>query len=382
MKLIRKLLSAVAGLLILLGAYVGVFSLLAAGKRYPLTGKAAPTPGLRGAYHVHGTASDGTLGAWAIGRAAARAGLSFVVLTDHNVEVLPPPRWVRGVLVIHQAEESTPYGHVVALGVPRGLNPEERRSDPIAAIHRLGGKAVLAHPVQKRNPWTDWNSALEADGLELHSGDTMWRQALERPGTLACAMGAYLANPTHGLLSLATPQPEATARLLEISSASPRVGLCAVDAHGRPPYEQVFSTLSMHLSPEITSLPEDPLQASQVVLDQLSSGKALCVFDALGDAEGFALEGLVGRTARMGATVSVKLPPTGKAQARVLVHGAGRLEDDGKTVRLTRAGAAQVEVQLLAPDCAVGQQWRPWIVTSPFKVLPAGELLEATPASP
>ena len=45
-----------------------------------------PTNGMtvRGAYHVHSTVSDGTGSIDEIAAAAARAGLQFVILTDHG----------------------------------------------------------------------------------------------------------------------------------------------------------------------------------------------------------------------------------------------------------------------------------------------------------
>ncbi|MFZ5471130.1 MAG: PHP domain-containing protein [Myxococcota bacterium] len=363
----RQLLRAFFGLLVLAGAYVGLFSLFAGSKPYPVTGVRGTEGMVRGAYHVHSTASDGEGEVRELAHAARRAGLRFVVLTDHNVERLPEPVFVEGVLVIHQVEESTPYGHVVALGAPRGLNEEERKTDPIEAIRRLGGTAVLAHPVQPRNPWRDWDGGTLANGLELYSGDSMLREVLRQPNRLACSAGSYLANPPHGLMVLVQPAHEARERLL---SLTPRQGvpiaLCAHDAHGTPPYETVFKAMSLHLA--LRTLPEDAEQASRVVLDSLARGDFLCAFDALGDASAFALAGLEGRTMRVGASVRALLPPAGDVQTRVAVYGAAKLGADGRTITFDRVGTAQIEVQLLAPGCILGDEWRPWIVINPIRV--------------
>src|SRR5262245_42165313 len=55
-----------------------------------------------GAFHVHSTASDGSGDRAAIASAARRAGLAFVILTDHGdgTAVPAPPAYVDGVLLI------------------------------------------------------------------------------------------------------------------------------------------------------------------------------------------------------------------------------------------------------------------------------------------
>ena len=77
----------------------------------------------------------------------------------------------------------------------------------------------------------------------------------------------------------------------------------------------VFRALAMYLPPpEGTTpqpLPEEPRAAAEVVVKGLASGRALCAFRALGEPEGFALEGLdtERREARVGEVLTVRLPP-------------------------------------------------------------------------
>ncbi|HYQ81065.1 MAG TPA: PHP domain-containing protein, partial [Anaeromyxobacteraceae bacterium] len=87
-------------------------------------------------------------------RAAREAGLQFVVVTDHNVMSQEDQGYRDGVLVVEGSEVSAPYGHIVALGVPRELTREERQRDTIGTIRALGGQAVLAHPFHPRRPFT------------------------------------------------------------------------------------------------------------------------------------------------------------------------------------------------------------------------------------
>jgi hypothetical protein len=98
----------------------------------------------------------------------------------------------------------------------------------------------------------------------------------------------------------------------------------------------------------------------------------VCAFRALGEPEGFALEGLDAerREARVGQVLTVRLPLEAGEQVRLEVWGAGRLRPDGRSVELVEAGAVQVEVWARAPGSFFGTRWRPWIVPSPVRVLP------------
>ena len=70
-----------------------------------------------GAYHVHSRRSDGAADKRTIAQAAARAGLAFVILTDHGDGTRPPdpPEYLEGVLCVDAVEISTDEGHYVAL---------------------------------------------------------------------------------------------------------------------------------------------------------------------------------------------------------------------------------------------------------------------------
>ncbi|MBI3184959.1 MAG: PHP domain-containing protein [Myxococcales bacterium] len=345
---------------------MGVHSIAAGGVEYPVTGGQPRRSGVRGAYHVHTSAShDGHASAEAVAAAARATGLQFVVLTDHNLEQIPEPAFVDGVLLIHGVELSTPSGHAVALGVPHGLTEEQRRGDAVGAVLAMGGQVYLAHPVHPHNPWRDPDAGARATGFELYSGDTMFRRAVTSPASLACALGAYFANPVHGMMVLSRPDPDAVAALL--GPGIPRAGLCSHDAHGVPPHEAPFSAMAIYVP--LSSLSKEPREAAREVLESLASGEALCAFDALGDPAGFELRGLgASRSAAVGQPLTVKLPPTGNAKTRVAVFGAARLLDEGLTILPERPGLALMEVQLLAPGCLWSEEWRPWIVPSPIVV--------------
>jgi hypothetical protein len=376
-----KLLKALVGLVMMGVGVAGFFTVSATFADYPVIPTREDVPGwVRGAFHVHTTRSDGRGTVEEVAAAAKAAGLRFVVLTDHNDFGPREPAYMEGVLLVPGVELSTAHGHLVAFGMERPLEGVRAWMDGgemEAAVEKAGGVSVLAHPVQRRNPWRHDEAARRVDGFELYSADTFFRDALRHPvSRLLPAVGASLGQPVHGVMLLVGPQPEPTARLLELTREKPRVALCSHDAHGLPRYEDVFQSLAMYLPPsEGTTpqpLPEDPRAAADVVVKGLASGRALCAFRALGEPEGFALEGLDAerREARVGDVLTVRLPPHVGDQVRIEVRGAGRLRPDGRSVELVEAGAVQVEAWVKAPGSFFGTEWRPWIVPSPIRVLP------------
>lgn len=379
---VAKGVQAVLGTLLLLLGVAGLFAMPASCARYPVVPpkEGAPT-WVRGAFHVHTTRSDGRGTPGEVARAAKTAGLDFVVLTDHNDFKPPAPAWVDGVLLVPGVEISTSEGHLAAFGMERpleGVRPWMPPGAAVKAVAAAGGTAVLAHPVQQRNPWKDEDSAREAPGFELYSADTFFRQAVRSPvSRLLPAVGAYLGNPGHGVLLLVSPEPEPGARFLELARERPHLAFCAHDAHGLPSYEAVFESLAMYLPPELvpSPLPTDAAEAAARVSRALGSGRAVCAFRALGEPAGFALDGLdlERREARVGDVLEVRLPGNPEEEVvRVEVWGDGRLRPDGRSVELTAEGVVQVEVWARGPGRFFGTEWRPWIVPSPVRVVPRG----------
>ncbi len=150
---------------------------------------------VRGAVHVHTRRSDGSGTMDAVAAAAARAGLQFLVVTDHGDASRNPerPAYRSGVLCIDAVEISTQAGHLVALGLPTAPYPlggEPR--DVIEDVRRLGGFAIVAHPVSDKesSQWMDWTAPF--GGLEWLNGDSEWRD--ESPAVLGRTLLTYPFN--------------------------------------------------------------------------------------------------------------------------------------------------------------------------------------------
>ena len=133
---------------------------------------------LAGAFHVHTTRSDGTAGADAIAAAAARAGLQFVILTDHGdaTRTPDPPAYRHGVLVLDAVEVSTRGGHYVAVGMPAAPYPLGGDADAVAEdVRRLGGFGVAAHPDSAKGELKWSGEPAIIDGIEWLNLDSEWR---------------------------------------------------------------------------------------------------------------------------------------------------------------------------------------------------------------
>ena len=256
------------------------------------------TAPVRGAIHIHTRRSDGTGTVDDVAAAAERAGLSFIVVTDHGDGMLPPelPAYRGRVLVIDAVEISTEGGHIVALGMkpaPYPLGGEPR--DVIEDVKRLDGFVIAAHPASAKPElqWTDWS--LPIDGLEWVNGDSEWRD--ESAFSLVRTLLTY---PGRGRESLAAllDYPEQLMERWDALNAGRRViAIAAADAHARigfrnlgepydrrallplPSYETVFSTFSIAL-PDV-ALTGNASADAAAVLDAIRRGQLYSTVDAL-----------------------------------------------------------------------------------------------------
>ena len=133
---------------------------------------------IAGAYHVHSVRSDGSGNRETIAAAAARAGLKFVIITDHGdgTRVPDAPAYIAGVLCIDAVEISTTGGHYVALGLGPAPYPLGGQAAAVVEdVARLGGFGFAAHPDSTRTElaWSDWT--LPFDGIEWVNADSEWR---------------------------------------------------------------------------------------------------------------------------------------------------------------------------------------------------------------
>src|SRR5688572_3185882 len=253
---------------------------------------------VRGAIHVHSERSDGTGTVDEIAAAAARAGLAFIVMTDHGdaTREPDPPQYRSGVLVIDSVETSTEGGHVVAQGLPKSPYPLAGEArDVVEDVARLGGFSIAAHPGSEKPElrWIEWVSPF--DGLEWLNGDSEWRD--ESAWSLARALFTYPARKAETLVTL-LDRPDAVVGRWDVLTRRRRVvAVAGADAHARvglrslgepyensgylplPAYEQVFRTFSIAL-PQLT-LTGGAAADGTAIVDAIRQGHVYSMVDGL-----------------------------------------------------------------------------------------------------
>jgi hypothetical protein len=348
---------------------------------------------VRGAFHIHTNRSDGTGTIEEVAAAAARAGLQFIVLTDHGDGMRAPlaPAMHGGVLVLDGVEISTSSGHYVALGL-RDASPYRLAGEPrdvVEDVRRMGGFGVAAHPDSPKPQlrWGGWDAI--ADGLEWLNADTEWRD--ESRASLVRSLATYPWRPAETVGALVSHHPRPLlSRWDDLARTRRTVGLAAVDAHARigmrdgpdpyggrvlakiPSYEASFETFALHVELS-TPFSGDAARDGAALLDAIREGHVYTTLDALaapGDVgfEAWTSDGAM--RARMGDF----LAPDGSA----IEWRAAAAAPEGSTLRLLCDGKTTAE----RPATAV-LKWRHESVVgedlskSGAGILPAACRLEA-----
>ena len=271
-----------------------------------------------GILHIHSTRSDGRGTPDEIAAAAARAGATFIVFTDHGDATRPPdaPVYRSGVLCLDGVEISTTGGHYIALDMPAAPYPlagEPR--DVVDDVRRLGGFGIAAHPDSPKAElrWSDWDAPF--DGVEWINPDSSWRvHAASGWGSrfrLVEGLLHYPIRPEETLASLLTGFEETMARWNTLAGRRRVVGVAGVDAHAKlelrnanpgdnrfsiplPTYEASFRMLSVHVTPE-RPLSGDAATDAALLMRAIRAGHLYTAIDGLASPPAFDFTATNGR---------------------------------------------------------------------------------------
>jgi hypothetical protein len=361
-------------------------------------------PGIRGAFHIHTRRSDGSGTPDEIAAAAARAGLKFIILTDHETAASEPtrPYYRNGVLVLEGVEISSDDGHVVAVGLPRSPYPlgGEAR-DVIEDVARMGGMTIAAHPGSPKADlqWDAWDEPF--DGIEWVNIDSEWRD--ESALSLLGAPFTYAFRRAETLARL-LDRPEPVLQRWDALTVRRRVvAIAASDAHARvglrsgepddpllgvhlPSYEAIFRTLSVTIA--AGSFTGEADADARVVLDAIRRGHLHSTIDAMAapaafsftassGSHRFAAGDIVGRT---GDRIEFQIDSNAPGDARIVLLKNGKEEASATGARLRHVAAREpatyrAEVHLTE---APGRPPVPWVLSNPIYV----GLNDAVPSLP
>lgn len=348
-------------------------------------------PEIIGNLHLHTTASDGTGTHAQVATAAARAGLDFIIYTDHNITVEGKEGWVeaagREILCLMGQEVNDQrripeVNHLLCHFVTSDL--QEEATEPqtlIDTVNRQGGLSFLAHPLERPGigaardtyPWLDWNIT-GFTGIELWNAmtDVKW-QLRTKPRAV---LGAYVPN-----LVLTGPFPEMLAQWDELLATGQKVvAIGNSDAHAMSfslgplrrtiyPYEYLFRAVNTHLL--LTEpLAREILPARQQIFDALQNGHCFVSYDLAGSSAGFTFTATTGaEQVGMGdtlawsgqATLQVSSPLP--AKLRLLHNGRVVAQQHGRELSWY---AEQPGVYRVEAYRRFWGAWRGWVFTNPI----------------
>ena len=350
--------------------------------------------------HLHTKRSDGSGSPEEVAAAAARAGLNFIILTDHGdaTRAPDPPQYRSGVLCIDAVEITTDQGHYVALGLPQA--PYPLAGDPrdvVEDVARLGGFGIVAHPDSSKAGlrWHEWTAPVE--GLEWLNADSEWRD--ESRQRLARAVATYPLRPVETIGSL-FDRPDATLRQWDLLTQQRRViGVAGTDAHARlgsqnddtfgyggnwflrlPSYEASLRTFALRVELDGPFSGNGPADAAQL-LRAIRGGHLFTAIDAVASPAAFEFSARTGSSvAEQGDLIGPDRSTTFTARVNANTGGVIVLRKDGRILtqhpvpELTfdappGPGVYRVEVYL---SNSPGRPPVPWIVSNPIYVEPAG----------
>ena len=152
--------------------------------------KNSPLYCYKGSFHLHSNYSDGTCTFKEIAVSAKKAGLDFVIITDHGT--LQPLRdglngYLDNILILvgYEINDEKDKNHLIALDlrkeVPRNITPQEYVNE----VRKSGGIGIIAHPNDtgikmpnfKSHEWTEWD-IFDYDGIEIWNYMMHWLSGL------------------------------------------------------------------------------------------------------------------------------------------------------------------------------------------------------------
>jgi len=343
----------------------------------------------RGSIHMHSTNSDGTGSIEEMVAAAAKAGLDYIILTDHNQLVDQSQQgWRSGVLTLIDIEVNDmslipERNHCLTLNVHEDMTPfAPEPQGLIDAVRERGGLTFLAHPVDLPGPiitdifpWTDWD-------IEGYTGVELWNFMSEfrvhvTSKPVAVVMAFFPQLFTTG------PYPEMLTKWDELLQQHPTAAIGGPDAHAQVynlgplkrrflPYDYCFRAVDTHI---ITTEPftHDFEHDSRLVYEALGAARAWIGYDMLHPTEGFSFTGetenglvQMGASASLADSPLLKIETPAEAHIKLIRAGSGVVaETEGRSLsfRPDKPGAYRVEVW---------KKWwfkpRGWIFSNPIYV--------------
>lgn len=243
-----------------------------------------------GAIHIHTKLSDGTGDINSISKAAKKAGLNWIIITDHNNFDIKEG-FYNGVCVI-KGEEISPCSsnHYIALDIKNLINPSDDTQKFVDEVRAQGGFGFAAHPDEADNrknkahpiKWT--NKSVIPDGIEIWNWFSDWADDYDETNIFKIAYSYFF---RHKLIQ--GPHKETLKWWDELNKKSENIipAIAGVDAHALKiskyiipikifPYKDCFKTLTNIITLE-NEIPKDFESQKKLILSSIKNGNNLMI---------------------------------------------------------------------------------------------------------
>lgn len=338
-----------------------------------------------GVIHCHSTYSDGMESIPVIADAANRAGVDYLIMTDHDT--LAPlyeigEQWHNDTLLLLGCEITPRNNHYLAYGITQTISPHLPPAEYTVAVAEQGGIGFLAHPFEHGSPVLGQNSYSWEDWTVRHyTGMEIWNYFSEWVGSCQ-SVPLTVRAVTNWKKATKGPDPRTLARWDELGLTRRVAGIGGLDAHGVKhalmgreivfhPYEKAFRTIRTHLlltEPFSRHVAEDRTR----VMEALREGRCFFANHEEGDPTGFTFLARSGGEWVLMGQEAVH-PGTGQVHfsTRVPYRRSGkptlRLLKDGQPIAETRDCDLQAVDQ--GPGVYRVEAWkngRGWIFSNPI----------------
>ncbi|MGE5396966.1 MAG: PHP domain-containing protein [Chitinophagales bacterium] len=262
----------------------------------------------RGNIHIHSSYSDGSGTVLQIAKAAEKAGLDFVIITDHR-NLTGYDNGEEGyygkTLVLIGSEINWNKNHYLGLGISQVVpDNEESPQEVIDGVNEQGGLGFIAHPFEKASylfddgktyPWDNWK-------VTGYSGVTVWSLASQWKGELTGVLRAlYISLINPHLITKNGPDEETIRKWDQLLKERLVVGIGCSDAHaikmGKSPltftaldYYYSFRCVNTHVLLE-HKLTGDLKKDKSLVYQALGTGNCFFSYDYFKNPQGFNFTG-------------------------------------------------------------------------------------------
>lgn len=346
----------------------------------------------RGNIHIHTLHSDGTGTIAEVAAHAAAAGLSYMIITDHETLAGLPGEGIHdGVVVLVGAELNLESHHYLALGLQQIIPGNE--ADPQEMVDRVrqaGALGFMAHPFEKGSPYIDggkcfpWTRFPESGftGLEIWNYSSHWRG---RATSVLRTLYWFFFNRK---AAVDRPPPEGLALWDDYTARGLRVtAIGGSDAHATRvgpgplavevfPYRFLFRAINTHLCFR-EKMSRDFDRARSQIYSALGEGRCYLSFDQLHPGEGFSFAAICGDSGENRAIMGEELnmgeglhlaisSPARRSELRLIKDGRLLHRQSGPELHLpvTEPGVYRAEVYYRP---LLGKP-RPWIYANPIYI--------------